>query len=273
MPNPDHAPPVSTEILARADGATIAYRRRPAEGSGRALPGVVFLGGFASDMNGTKAAAIDRFCADRGQAFLRFDYFGHGESSGTFADGTIGRWSEDALCVLDSLTEGRQILVGSSMGGWIMLNVALARPQRIAALIGIAAAPDFTEIIWSGLGEAGRAQLLANGKVFLPSGYSAAPYPITRALIEEGRTHLRLGAPLPIACPVKLMQGMRDPDVPWRTALRIAEQLAAEDVQVTLVKDGDHRLSRDQDLDLLFRMLARLSGTLRDPGDSRDAEA
>jgi pimeloyl-ACP methyl ester carboxylesterase len=271
MPIADHAPLVSAEILARADKATIAYRRRLGRGAGMALPGIVFLGGFASDMGGTKATALDRFCADRGQAFLRFDYFGHGESSGEFAAGTIGRWTEDALAVLDALTEGPQILVGSSMGGWIMLNVALARPSRIAALVGIAAAPDFTEAIWDGLGEDGRAALLRDGEVFLPSDYSAAPYPIARGLIEEGRRHLRLAGLLPIACPVRLIQGMQDTDVDWRTALAIAGRLQSEDVQVTLIKDGDHRLSRDQDLDLLFRILARLSGTLRAPGDSGDS--
>lgn len=273
MPISDHAPPVSIEILACADGATIAYRRRSAVGAGTALPGIVFLGGFASDMSGTKATALDSFCADRGQAFLRFDYTGHGASSGRFADGTIGRWTEDALAAFDALTEGPQILVGSSMGGWIMLNVALVRPFRVAALVGIAAAPDFTEEIWNGLDETQRAILLAQGQIFLPSEYSASPYPITRALIDDGRHHLRLNGPLPISCPVRLMHGMCDTDVPWRKSLAIAERLEAQDVQLTLVKDGDHRLSRDQDLDLLLRALARLSGTLRDPGDSRDEEA
>lgn len=267
----DSPAPSPAEILARADGATIAYRRRRASAAGRAWPGIVFLGGFASDMGGTKAAALDRFCADRGQAFLRFDYMGHGDSSGNFADGTIGRWTADALAVLDGLTEGPQILVGSSMGGWIMLNVALARVQRVAALVGIAAAPDFTETIWQGLGPDGQARLVRDGQIFLPSDYSAAPYPITRRLIEDGRNHLRLAAALPIDAPVRLMQGMKDPDVPWQTALAITQRLAGEDVQLTLIKDGDHRLSRDQDLDLLFRTLARLSSTLRAPGDSRDS--
>ncbi len=261
----DSPAPSPVEILARDGGATIAYRRRLAAAAGRAWPGIVFLGGFASDMGGTKAAALDKFCADRGQAFLRFDYMGHGESSGDFADGTIGSWTADALAVLDELSEGPQILVGSSMGGWIMLNVALARGHRIAALVGIAAAPDFTEAIWHGLGPDGQVGLLRDGQIFLPSDYSAAPYPITRRLIEDGRNHLRLAAALPIDVPVRLMQGMKDPDVPWQTALALAERLAGEDVQLTLIKDGDHRLSRDQDLDLLFRTLARLSSTLSSP--------
>jgi pimeloyl-ACP methyl ester carboxylesterase len=232
---------------------------------------VVFLGGFASDMGGTKATALDGFCRDRGQAFLRFDYFGHGESSGAFGAGTISRWTEDALAVLDALTEGPQILVGSSMGGWIMLNVALARPARVAGLVGIAPAPDFTEDIWNGLGADGQAKLLDEGQIFLPSEYSAAPHPIARALIEDGRQHMRLLGPIPIGRPVRLIHGMGDADVPWQKTLRIAELLAAGDVHATFIKDGDHRLSRDQDLGLLLNTLARLSDRLRAPGDSRDS--
>jgi pimeloyl-ACP methyl ester carboxylesterase len=238
-----------------------------------ALPGIVFFCGFASDMGGTKAAALDRFCSERGQAFLRFDYSGHGQSSGSFAEGTIGRWTEDALAVVDRLTEGRQILVGSSMGGWIMLNVALARPQRVAALVGIAPAPDFTEDIWNGLGSGERDRLMRDGQIFLPSDYSAAPYPITRGLIEDGRRHLRLGRTLAIDRPVRILHGMGDADVPWQKTLRLVEQLASPDMRVTLVKDGDHRLSRDQDLDLLFRTLADLSDRLRDPGDNPETPA
>jgi pimeloyl-ACP methyl ester carboxylesterase len=267
----DRLPHPAPEILARADGATIAYRRRRAAGAGTGLPGVLFLGGFASDMGGTKATALDGFCRDRGQAFLRFDYFGHGESSGAFGAGTMTRWTEDALAVLDALTEGPQILVGSSMGGWIMLNVALARPARVAGLVGIAPAPDFTEDIWNGLGADGQAKLLDEGQIFLPSEYSAAPHPIARALIEDGRQHLRLPGPIPIGCPVRLIHGMSDADVPWRKTLRLAELLAAGDVHATFIKDGDHRLSRDQDLGLLLNTLAWLSDRLRAPGDSRDS--
>lgn len=267
----DSPVPSPSQILARADGATIAYRRRDAAGAGVSWPGVVFLGGFASDMGGTKAAALDGFCAARGQAYLRFDYWGHGDSSGAFDAGTISRWTGDALAVLDGLTQGPQILVGSSMGGWIMLNAALARATRVAALVGIAAAPDFTEAIWHGLGAQGQAQLVGDGHIFLPSDYSAAPYPVTAGLIEDGRAHLRLQGPLPIDRPVRLLHGMNDTDVPWRTALDIAERLQAADVQVTLIKDGDHRLSRDQDLALLFRTIEALSDRLRGPGDSRDS--
>src|SRR5579862_7438236 len=168
------------EMLARDGSETVAYRRR----SGRS-PGVVFLGGFMSDMTGTKAAALDRFCAERGQSFLRFDYFGHGASSGAFADATVGRWKDDALAVLDELTEGPQVLVGSSLGGWIMLLAALARPARVHALVGIAAAPDATEdLMWAELSEAQRATMLRDGFLRLPSDYSPEGYIYTRALIE-----------------------------------------------------------------------------------------
>jgi pimeloyl-ACP methyl ester carboxylesterase len=236
-------------MLRREDGARIAYLRR----SGRA-PGVVFLGGFMSDMTGTKATALDHFCAERGQAFLRFDYFGHGASSGDFKDGTVGRWKADALAAIDALTEGPQILVGSSLGGWIMLLAALARPERVKALVGIAAAPDASEdLMWPELSEEARAAVLRDGFVRLPSQYSPKGYVFTRALFEDGRNHLVMRAPIPIACPVRLLQGMQDPDVPWRTSLALAEKLAGPNVQVTLIKDGDHRLSRDADLALLMR--------------------
>ena len=241
-------------MLSGEDGGWIAYHRR----TGRA-PGVVFLGGFMSDMTGTKATALDRFCAERDQAFLRFDYFGHGASSGDFKDGTVGRWKADALAAIDALTEGPQILVGSSLGGWIMLLAALARPRRVEALVGIAAAPDATEdLMWPELSEEARAMMLRDGFVRLPSQYSPGGYVYTRALIEEGRNHLVMRAPIPIACPVRLLHGMEDPDVPWRTSLALAEKLAATDVQVTLIKDGDHRLSRDADLALLARTVEAL---------------
>lgn len=224
-------------------------------------PIVLFLGGLRSDMTGTKATFLEAWCRARGQGFLRFDYTGHGASAGRFEDGTIGAWSADALAVLDRLTEGPVVLVGSSMGGWAMLNVALARPGRIAALVGIAAAPDFTEdLLWARWDEATRATLLRSGVVIEPNPYDPAGYPYTRALIEDGRRHLRLRGPVPLACPVRLLHGQRDDAVPWQTSLRLAERLAAEDVQVTLIKDGDHRLSREADLSLLGRTLAPLLG-------------
>jgi pimeloyl-ACP methyl ester carboxylesterase len=242
------------QILARDDDATIAYHRL--EGKS---PGIVFLGGFMSDMTGTKAMALEAFCRERGQAFLRFDYFAHGASSGAFAAATIGRWKDDALSVLDRLTEGRQILVGSSMGGWLMLLAARARPERVAALVGIAPAPDATEdLMWRRLSPAQQQAMWRDGSLTIPSAYDPAGYMLTRQLIEEARSHLLLRAPLAVACPVRLIHGMRDPDVPWPTSLRLAERFAGADVTVTLVGDGDHRLSRADDLARLRRTLDAL---------------
>jgi pimeloyl-ACP methyl ester carboxylesterase len=245
------------ESLACSDGATIAYRRtdrRAADRSpGVVFPGVVFLGGFGSDMTGSKAGALETHCRNAGYAFLRFDYTGHGRSSGRFEDGTIGAWSNDALEAFDRLTEGPQILIGSSMGGWIMLNVALARPDRVAGLIGIAAAPDFTEeLIWRAASETMRAALAREGIWRDPDGEQL---PIAMRLIEDGRQHLRLGGPIHLDCPVRLLHGMKDDAVPWQTSARIAGLLAGNDVTVTLVKSGDHRLSEPDDL-------ARLTATL-----------
>jgi pimeloyl-ACP methyl ester carboxylesterase len=242
------------QILARDDGATIAYHRL--EGKS---PGIVFLGGFMSDMTGTKAMALEAFCRERGQAFLRFDYFAHGASSGAFAAATIGRWKDDALSVLDRLAEGPQILVGSSMGGWLMLLAARARPERVAALVGIAPAPDATEdLMWRRLSPTQQQAMWRDGSLTISSAYDPAGYVLTRQLIEEARSHLLLRAPLAVACPVRLIHGMRDPDVPWPTSLRLAERLAGADVTVTLVGDGDHRLSRADDLARLRRTLDTL---------------
>ena len=235
-------PPPS--LLRRAGREAIAYRT--VEGK---PPGVMFLGGFMSDMTGTKATALEAHCRRAGRAFVRFDYSGHGESSGAFRDGTIGAWRDDALAVLDEVARGPQVLVGSSMGGWVMLLVALARPERVAGLVGVAAAPDFTEdLIWSTLDDETRQRLTETGAIELPCDYDDDPYPITMRLIEEARSHLLLHAPIPLDCPIHLLQGMVDEDVPWRTALRIAERVRSESVVVELVKDGDHRLSREHDL-------------------------
>jgi pimeloyl-ACP methyl ester carboxylesterase len=253
MPTPDtaSATPSGAGSLARPDGAAIAYHRL--EGS---APGIVFLGGFRSDMTGTKALFLEDYCRRRGRAYLRFDYFGHGQSSGDFADGTIGRWREDAVAAIDSLTEGPQILAGSSMGGWIMLLAALARPQRVAALVGIAAAPDFTEaLLRPRLTPQQRREIEEAGRVVLPSDYDPAGYLYTGALIEDGREHLLLGVPIPLDVPVRLLHGLADASVPWQLSLRLAERLTSTDVVVTLVKDGDHRLSGEPDL-------ARLAQTL-----------
>jgi pimeloyl-ACP methyl ester carboxylesterase len=239
------------ESLARPDGATIAYHRLPG-----ANPGIVFLGGFRSDMTGTKALFLEEYCRHRGRAYVRFDYFGHGASSGDIAEGVVSRWRDDAVAVIDSLTEGPQILLGSSMGGWIMLLAALARPERVAALVGIAPAPDFTEeLLWPRLSPEQRRAIGARGAVTLPSDYDPTGYLYTRSLIEDGRRHLLLGSPIPLDIPVRLLHGLADPSVPWQLSLRLAERLTSRDVTVTLVKDGDHRLSSEPDL-------ARLAHTL-----------
>jgi pimeloyl-ACP methyl ester carboxylesterase len=242
--------------LDRGDGVALAWVLR--EGRG---PMVVFLPGFASDMQGAKALALESFCAARGQAILRFDYSGHGASGGAFEDGTIGRWLADTLCVIDRVAgDVPLLLVGSSMGGWIGLHVALSLGARIAALVGIAAAPDFTEtLMWESMMPAERARLLADGFIEAPSQYGR-PLRITRALIEDGRRHLLLGGPIDLRLPIRLLQGARDPDVPWETALRLGERIVGEDVHVTLIKDGDHRLSRPADLALLRRTVASLLG-------------
>lgn len=239
-------------------GATIAYRHTPGAG-----PGVMFCGGFMSDMTGTKAVALEAWAAARGLSYTRFDYQGHGASSGRFEDGTVGMWAEDALAVLDHVARGPQILVGSSMGGWIALLAALRRPERVAALVGVAPAPDFTEdLIWDALDAEARATLLREGAWFRPSQYFGEPKPVTLALVEEGRSHLVLREPIAFGGPVRLLHGMRDPDVPWRTSLRLAEALTAADVRVTLVKDGDHRLSRESDIALLCRTVGELADQL-----------
>jgi pimeloyl-ACP methyl ester carboxylesterase len=243
-------------ILPRHDGATIAYQRL----AGRS-PGVVFLGGFRSEMTGTKASFLDEYCRRRGRAYVRFDYFGHGSSSGDVGVGTIGRWSEDAIAVLDALTEGRQILIGASMGGWIMLLAALARIARIHALVGIAAAPDFTEdLVWRRLDAAQRKKLSESGAVTLPSQYDPNGYSYPLSLFEDGRRHLVTRAEIPLVCPVRLLHGMLDDAVPWQRSLRLAERLRSSDVAVTLVKGGDHRLSTGADLARLGATLDELIG-------------
>jgi pimeloyl-ACP methyl ester carboxylesterase len=271
MPNSDSPVEAPPQSLTRKDGTVLAYykttaRKARAEGeSGEvsARPGLIFLGGFKSDMTGGKALALEDFARRNDRDFLRFDYRGHGRSAGRFEDGTIGLWAADALAMLDELTRGPQILVGSSMGGWIMLLVALARPGRIAGLVGIAAAPDFTEdLIWARATPAQRAALLRDGYVDRPSDYSGGPYRITRRLIEEGRDHLLLARPLPIACPVRLIHGLRDTDVPWQTSLRLAEALQGDDVEVTLVKSAAHRLSAPADLARLERAITALDDPL-----------
>ena len=234
-------------------GVDLAWQRLP----GRA-PCLVFLPGYRSDMAGGKAQALAALCEERGQALLLFDYSGHGASGGAFTDGTVGRWTADALAVMDALTEGALVLAGSSMGGWIALLAALARPERIAGFVGVAAAPDFTEaLMWEAMTPAERAALERDGVLHVASAHGE-PAPVTRALIEDGRRHLLLGGSIKLRCPVRLLHGQADADVPWETALRLAQQIEGEDVQVALVKDGTHRLSRPGDLALLRATVAGL---------------
>ena len=242
--------------LDRGDGEALAWRRIAGAG-----PTVVWLGGFRSDMAGTKAQALADWAAANGRACLRFDYLGHGESSGDFqAKGTITRWREDALAAIDALTEGPLLLVGSSMGGWIACLAAMARPERIAAMVLVAPAPDFTETLMTPeIPPDGHADLAAKGVWMRPSDYGD-PYPITRALLEDGARWSILGAgPVPITVPVRILQGGEDPDVPWRHALGLAEAIKGTDVTFTLIRDGDHRLSRPQDTARLLAAVAEFA--------------
>jgi len=253
-------------MLNREDGATIAYRFTSGKDSTKPI-GVIFLGGFRSDMEGTKALALEKWCQAKGSAYLRFDYTGHGQSSGAFEDGCIGDWAADALYALDQLTEGPQMLVGSSMGGWLALLVARDRPERVRALVGLAAAPDFTEdLIWAKMTDAQRAELAENGKVLEPNDYAPCePYVITQKLIEDGRHQLLLRDPLNIKVPVRLIQGMKDADVPWQTALKIQGALQSDDVEIQFVKTGDHRLSEAADISRLERTVAALLTDVETP--------
>jgi pimeloyl-ACP methyl ester carboxylesterase len=231
---------------------TIAAQRRAGEG-----PTILFLPGYASDMAGTKAVALDEWAGKKGRAMVRFDYRGCGVSGGNFEDYTLEHWRDDALRVLDSI-EGPVVLVGSSMGGWLMLLVALARPERIAGMVGIAAAPDFTE--WDFDGER-RATLICDGAIREPSPYGGTTV-YTHAMWESGQRNLLLGGPIALDCPVRLIHGQADPDVPWQISLSVAKQLRSDDVQVTMIKDGDHRLSRPHDIKLLIATVKKLLETL-----------
>jgi pimeloyl-ACP methyl ester carboxylesterase len=243
-------------FLARDDGERLAWRRVAGAG-----PTLIWLGGFRSDMAGTKAEALAQWVSAAGRAYVRFDYLGHGESSGDFAaKGTITRWREDALAVIDQLTDGPLLLVGSSMGGWIACLAAMARPRRIHAMALIAPAPDFTEKLMApGIPPEGREALARDGVWRRPSLYSDDGYPITRALLEDGARWSILGSePVPIEVPVRILQGADDPDVPWTHALQLAQQLKSADVVFTLIKDGDHRLSRPQDIERLIAVIEEL---------------
>ena len=241
------------DMLETPQGRRIAYRRT--EGAG---PGIVFLTGFRSDMEGEKATRLEAFAAARGRAFVRFDYSGHGASEGAFEDGTIGAWAQDARAVLEALTQGPQVVVGSSMGGWIALLLAREAPERVGALVTIAAAPDFTQDgYWAGWSREERARLMAEGSLSVPSDYGD-PLVVTRRLIEDGRERLVLREPLPLPMPVRCLQGTADEAVPVEWALRLLAHADAPDMRLTLVKGADHRFSDPDCLALLEGTVASL---------------
>jgi pimeloyl-ACP methyl ester carboxylesterase len=252
----DAVPPLepTPDVIVREDGARIAYFRT----QGR-TPGVIFLTGYKSDMTGQKALHLERQCRAEGRAFLRFDYFGHGQSSGLFTQGTIGRWADDAAFVLDHLTRGPQVLVGSSLGGWIMTLVARRRPERVAGLLGIAAACDFTrELEENVLTAAHKAALARDGVVPVYSPYDPEPTPVTARILAEARAHLVLDTAIDFSGPVRLIHGLDDPDVPWRTSERLLKALSSTDVELTLIKGAGHRLSEPRDLNRMGTALKSL---------------
>lgn len=242
--------PQPLQWLVRPDGLRLAFRQRSGAG-----PTLIFLPGYMSDMEGSKAIAIDAWARAQGRGVLRMDYAGNGASEGRFADGTLAGWRDDVLLAIDRLVEGSVLLVGSSMGGWLALLVALARPERVAGIVGIAAAPDFTE--W-GFTDADKALLATEGRIEEPTPYGDQPYVTTLAFWQSGQALRLLDGEIAIDCPVRLLHGQADDDVPWEIAVRTAARLRSSDVQMLLVKDGDHRLSRDGDIALLIRTVALL---------------
>jgi pimeloyl-ACP methyl ester carboxylesterase len=253
-------PPAFIEVGQGSAARRITVRAR--QGS---APGLFWLGGFNSDMQGTKALALDAWAAGQGRACVRFDYSGHGESGGAFIDGTIGRWLEESLAVFEQFCSGPQVVIGSSMGGWMALLLAREMAKRsdrrasLAGLVLIAPAPDFTEaLMWNAFSPEVKKEIETNGVWLRPSQYGE-PYPITRALIEEGRNHLLLGSAIDVGCPVRILQGAQDPDVPWQHAFALAHRLPADDVVLTMIQDGDHRLSRPQDIARLIAAVAEVS--------------
>jgi pimeloyl-ACP methyl ester carboxylesterase len=254
------ADPAFIEVGEAGAARRIAVRAR----EGRA-PGLLWLGGFNSDMQGTKALALDAWAAEHGRACVRFDYSGHGESGGAFVDGTISRWLEESVAVFEQFCQGAQVVIGSSMGGWLALLLAreIARRSSKASLAGlvlIAPAPDFTEeLMWKGFSPEVRKEIESKGVWMRPSQYGdGSPYPITRALIEDGRKHLLLGGSIDVGCPVRILQGAQDPDVPWRHAFALVHRLPADDVVLTMIQDGDHRLSRPQDIARMIAAVAEI---------------
>jgi pimeloyl-ACP methyl ester carboxylesterase len=254
------SPPTFIEVGEDAAARRIAVRARAGGGG----PGLFWLGGFNSDMQGSKAVALDAWAGELNRACVRFDYSGHGESGGAFTDGTIGRWLEESLAVFEQFCVGPQVVIGSSMGGWIALLLAREMAKRSAAraslagLVLIAPAPDFTEeLMWKSFSPAIRQQIETQGVWLRPSQYGE-PYPITHGLIEEGRKHLLLGSAIEVGCPVRILQGAQDPDVPWQHAFALTHRLPSDDVVLTLIQDGDHRLSRSQDIARIIAAVAEM---------------
>ena len=260
-PSPGDGEPLAhIEVGSDAAARSIAVRARAGS-----APGLLWLGGFNSDMKGTKALALDAWAADHGRACVRFDYSGHGESGGRFADGTIGRWLEESVAVFDRFCRGPQVLIGSSMGGWLALLLAREIAKRrgaasLAGLVLIAPAPDFTEeLMWKGFSPEIRQEIETKGVWLRPSQYGdGTPYPITRNLIEDGRNHLLLGGSIAVGCPVRILQGAKDRDVPWQHAFALVHRLPADDVVLTMIQDGDHRLSRPQDIARIIAAVAEI---------------
>jgi len=256
---PSGSPPICITVGTDDAARRIAVRARPG-----AAPGLFWLSGFNSDMQGTKALALDAWAAEHGRACVRLDYSGHGESGGAFIDGTIGRWLEESIAVFEQFCAGPQVVIGSSMGGWLALLLAREMAKRpaasatLAGLVLIAPAPDFTQaLMWEGFSPEIRHEIETKGVWLRPSPYGE-PYPITRALIEDGRDHLLLGRAIEVGCPVRILQGAQDPDVPWRHALALAHRLPADDVVLTMIQDGDHRLSRPQDIARIIAAVAEI---------------
>ena len=244
-----------SSFLHRENGNSLAWFRLEGES-----PGLMFLGGFRSDMSGTKASALEAHCRKVGRAYVRFDYGGHGESSGKFEEGTIGEWAEDALAILDEVARGPQVLVGSSMGAWMMLLTALARPERVKGLVGVASGPDFTDGFKKHrLTEEMERELDERGYVMHAPNIWGEPYPFTKKLLDEGDKHLLLRGEIDLNCPVRLIHGMLDETISWEVSLKLSNVLKGDDVRLMLVKDGGHRLSRDADIELIIRTAEELA--------------
>lgn len=246
---------MSKENFHEVQGIPLAYNQHLSKS---ATVGLMFLGGFASDKEGSKALALESLAVERGYDFLRFDYLAHGNSGGDFAtQGCISRWLTDALAMIDTFTRGPQVLIGSSMGGWLALLLSKQRPERLKALVGLAAAPDFaTDLTPKMLGDAALAQIEREGVYYAPTPYGPDPYIWTKLLLDDGKEQRILDGSLTLPCPLHLIQGQQDPDVPWDHALKILQTVQAPLINLSLIADGDHRLSRDQDLDLICRTVA-----------------